>query len=52
MICKTGAKPFDVLIKNRTANMTSVDRATHLVDESQVKRRKRVTHNWLKNHQQ
>ena len=40
MICKIRVKPFDVLIKNRMANMTSVDRATQLVDEYQVKRRK------------
>ena len=33
-------KPFDVLIIYRIANMTSVDRATQLVDECQVKRRK------------
>ena len=34
-ICKTQIKPFDVLIKNRMANMTSVDCATQLVDEWQ-----------------
>ena len=28
-ICKTRVKPFDVLIKNRMANMTSVACATH-----------------------
>ena len=33
-------KPFDVLNKNSMANMTSVDCATQLVDECQVKRRK------------
>ena len=32
-------KPFDVMIINRIANMTSVDGATHLVDECQVQRR-------------
>ena len=31
--CKTRVKPFDVMILNRNANMTSVDRATQLVDE-------------------
>ena len=51
-ICKTRVKPFDVVIKNRKANMTSVDWATQLVDEWQVERRKRVTHNWLRSHQQ
>ena len=40
MICKTRVKPFDVLIQNRMTIMTSVDRATQLVDECQVKRRK------------
>ena len=40
MICKARVKPFDVLIKSRMTNMTSVDRATQLVDEYQVKRRK------------
>ena len=40
MICKTPVKPFDVLIKIRMTIMTSVDRATQLVDECQVKRRK------------
>ena len=40
MICKTRVKPFDVLIKNRMANMTSVDGATQLVDEFQVKQKK------------
>ena len=51
MKCKTRVKPFDVLIKNRMTIMTSADRATQLVDESQVKRRK----GWPttdKNHQQ
>ena len=32
MICTTRVKPFDVLIKNRIANMTSVDCASQLVD--------------------
>ena len=40
MICKTWVKPFDVLSKNRMTIMTSADRATQLVDECQVKRRK------------
>ena len=40
IICKTRVKPFDELIKNRMANMTSVDSATQLVDECQVKQRK------------
>ena len=40
MIYNIRVKPFDVLIKNRMAHMTSVDRATQLVDENQVKRRK------------
>ena len=30
--CETRVKPFDVSIKNRMANMTSVDCATQLVD--------------------
>ena len=38
MICETRVKPFGVLIKNRMANMTSVDRATQLVDECRVER--------------
>ena len=38
MIYVIWVKPFDVLIKNRMANMTSVDCATQLVDECQVKR--------------
>ena len=33
-------KPFDVMIINRIANMTSVDCDTQLVDECQVKREK------------
>ena len=33
-------KPFDVLIKNRMASMTSVVCATRLVDEPQVRRGK------------
>ena len=40
MKCKILVKPFDVLIKNRMTIMTSADRATQLVDECQVKRRK------------
>ena len=32
MICKMRVKPFDGLIKNSIANMTSVDCATQLVD--------------------
>ena len=40
MIYETRVKLFDVLIKNGMANMTSVDCATHLVDECQVERRK------------
>ena len=40
MICKTQVKPFDVLVINRIANMTSADGATQLADECQVKRRK------------
>ena len=37
---ETRVKPFDVLIINRNAKMTSVDGTTQLVDEFQVKRRK------------
>ena len=33
-------KPFDVLIKNRMANMTSVVCATRFIDEPQVRRGK------------
>ena len=33
-------KHFDVLIINRTENMTSVDCITQLVDESEVNRKK------------
>ena len=40
MISIMRVKPFDVLIKNGIANMTSVDCATQLVDECQVKRKK------------
>ena len=40
MIRKTRFKPFDVMIINRIANMTSVDCATQLVDERQVKQSK------------
>ena len=39
-ICKTRVKPFDVLIENRMANMTSIDCVTQLVDECQDKRGK------------
>ena len=39
-ICTMWEKPFDVLIKIKIANMTSVDCATQLVDERQVKQRK------------
>ena len=40
MIYEIRCKPVDVLVKNRMANMTSVDCATQLVDECQVKRGK------------
>ena len=40
MIYENRVKPFDVLIKIRMANKTSVDGATQLVDECQVKRGK------------
>ena len=40
MICKTPVKPFQVLIKPKMANMTSVDWATQMVGECQVKRGK------------
>ena len=33
-------KPLDVLITNRTKNMTLVDCITELVDESEVNRKK------------
>ena len=33
-------KPFDILIQNKTKNMTSVDFSTQLVDESEVNRKK------------
>ena len=33
MICETQVKPFDAMIINRIANMTSVDCATQLVYE-------------------
>ena len=36
MTSKMQVKPFDVLIKNKIANVTSVDCATQLVDECQV----------------
>ena len=32
-ICKIWVKPFDVLMKNRLANMTSVGCATQLIDD-------------------
>ena len=41
MIYEIRVKTFDVLIINRMANMTSVDCATQLVHESQVKRGER-----------
>ena len=41
MIYEIRINPFDVLIQKRMANMSSLDRATQLVDECQVKRRKR-----------
>ena len=37
-------KPFDVLIVNRTKDMTSVDRITQLVDESKVNRKRGDPH--------
>ena len=40
MTCKTRAKPFDVLIKNRMTITTSVVGANQLVDKCQVKRGK------------
>ena len=40
MIFEVRFKPFDVSIINRIEKMTSVDWATQLVDECQVKRRK------------
>ena len=40
MTSKMQVKPFDVLIENRIANVTSVDCATHLVDECHVEHRK------------
>ena len=42
MIYKIRVKPFDVLIINRIAKMTSVDCTPQLVDEGQEKRRKSV----------
>ena len=39
MICIMRVSPFDVLIINGIANLTSVDGATQLVDEREVKRR-------------
>ena len=39
MVCKTRVKPFDVLILNRIACLTSEDCAIHLVDECQVKKK-------------
>ena len=38
--CKMRDKPFDVLTKNRVADMTSLDWATRLVNECEVKRKK------------
>ena len=38
--CKMWDKAFDSLTKNRVADMTSVDWATQLVNECEVKRRK------------
>ena len=35
--CQMRDKPFDLLIENSMANMTSVDCVTQLVDECQVK---------------
>ena len=40
MKCEMRVKPFDVLIIDRIARVTSVDCATQLVDECQVARRK------------
>ena len=40
MIYVIRVKPFDVLIINRTDSMTSMDRITQLVDESEEKRKK------------
>ena len=40
MICKTRVERFDVLIKKRMTTMTSVDGATQLVDQCQVRRGK------------
>ena len=40
MIFEIRVKPIDEVIKNRMANMTSVDGATQLVNECQVKRGK------------
>ena len=40
MIYEIRVKPFDVLIENRMAKMTSVDCATQLVHQCQVKRGK------------
>ena len=39
MICEMRVKPINVLFINGIANMTSVDCATQLVDDCQVKRR-------------
>ena len=41
MIYEIRVKPFDVMIINRIANMTSVDGVTQLVEECQVKRGER-----------
>ena len=51
-ICKMQDSPFDVLIKNRIASITSVDWATQLVDECEFKRRKRRPMTDQKSHQQ
>ena len=40
MIYEIRVKPFDVLIINGVASLTSVDRATQLVEQCQVKRKK------------
>ena len=47
-------KPFDVLTKKRVADMTSVDWATRLVNECEVRRRKGLptTDQWPKSEEQ
>ena len=47
MICETRVEPFDVLIKKRMTNMTSVDCITQLVDETEVNRKEGDTQ-WRK----